>query len=113
MDTEAEDRDAIAKTIGAYAQGYTSLDARAVKRVWPTVNADALGGAFDQLESQRVVFSGCMVAVRDLHASATCRGTATYVPKVGAQERVSASHEWRFTLRKLVNTWVIDSASIR
>ena len=112
-DAEEGDREEIAKTIGAYAQGYTSLDAASVRRVWPTVNVDALRNAFAQLEYQRVAFTGCMVAIRDLHASATCRGTTTYVPRVGAQGRMTASRVWTFALRKLVNTWVIDSASIK
>jgi hypothetical protein len=108
---EADQR-AITRTIGAYAQGYTSLNASAVRHVWPGVNEDALRNAFEQIESQAVAFSGCHVDVRGLHASATCRGTATYVPKVGGRDPVTASREWRFSLRKVVNMWVIETVDI-
>jgi hypothetical protein len=110
QDREAAER-AIGRTLVAYAQAYMALNATAVKHVWPGVNEDALRNAFGQLESQRIAFTGCTVDVRGLQASAICRGTAAYVPKVGNRDMVTASRQWRFSLRKLVNTWVIDSVA--
>ncbi len=109
---DADER-AIVLALGAYAQGYTALDAAAVRRVWPTVNEEALRNAFEQLEAQRVSFASCTVDVRGLHASASCRGNATYVPKVGSRESISGVHAWHFALRKVVDAWVIESATIR
>ncbi len=109
---DADER-AIDATLGAYAAGYTALNAAAVRRVWPTVNEEALGNAFDQLASQRIAFTGCSVDVRGLHASAMCRGTARYVPRVGNREAVSVSRVWQFSLRKRVDTWVIESVVSR
>ncbi len=113
----AEEREAaeqsISRTLGAYAQAYTALNASAVKRVWPTVNDEALRNAFGQLQAQRIAFSDCTIDVRGLHAAATCTGSATYVPKVGNSRRLSVSHRWEFALRKVVDMWVIEAATIK
>lgn len=77
------------------------------------MNEEALKNAFEQLRAQQIAFAACAVDVSGLHASATCRGTARYVPKVGSGEPISAAHLWQFRLRKLVDAWVIESAAIK
>ncbi len=108
LQRESDRRD-IDATLSAYARGYTGLNAAAVRRVWPTVNEEELANAFEQLASQDIVFSGCAIDVRGLHASATCRGTARYVPRVGNRSAVEVLRVWQFSLRKRVDTWVIES----
>ncbi len=100
-------------TLSAYARAYTALDASAVRRLWPRVDSQALSSAFGQLDSQRVAFFACNVDVEGLTAAATCRGAATYVPKVGSGEPVSVQRVWQFALRKFGDGWLIDSAVTR
>ncbi len=108
----AADEQAITATLGDYARGYTSLNAAAVRRVWPTVNEEELSNAFAQLAAQRVTFTNCVVTVRGLHASAFCRGTARYVPKVGDRAPLEVARVWQFSLRKRIDQWTIESATI-
>jgi hypothetical protein len=109
----ADERRGVAATLAAYQRGYTALDAAAVQRVWPGVDAQQLRWAFAQLESQRLAFSGCTIDVRGLHASATCSGTATYLPKVGSGEPVKVQRTWQFALQKMGDGWLIDAATAR
>ncbi|MGE5361511.1 MAG: hypothetical protein ACM3NQ_21045 [Bacteroidales bacterium] len=109
----SDERRGVAATLAAYQQGYGARDAAAVQRVWPGVDAQQLRSAFAQLESQRLAFSGCSIDVRGLHASATCSGTATYVPKVGSGEPVKVQRTWQFALQKFGDGWLIDAATAR
>jgi hypothetical protein len=108
-----DDEKAIGRILAAYQRGYTTLDADAVRKVWPRVNGEELRNAFGQLESQRIEFAACSVEVSSLNAAATCRGTATYVPKVGSGEAVRVQRTWRFSLHRFGDGWLIDSAVAR
>jgi len=74
------------------------------------VNQAALARAFDGLESQTLTFDACDVQLRGDAASATCRGTARYVTKIGNREPRTEPRTWNFTLRKAGSDWKIDSA---
>ena len=76
------------------------LDAEAARAVWPSVDARALARAFDSLTSQELAFD---TAVRDRGEAATakCRGSATYTPKIGSREPRLESRQWTFQLRKV------------
>lgn len=78
--------------------------------MWPGVNQSALARAFDGLESQSLTFDACDVMLRGESASAVCRGTARYVPKIGSREEHVEPRKWNFTLRKSGSAWTIESA---
>jgi hypothetical protein len=78
--------------------------------VWPAVNEAALARAFDGLESQSLTFDACDVRLRGEAASATCHGSARYVPKIGSREPRMEPRVWNFSLRKAEGDWKIDSA---
>lgn len=100
----------VGQVLQRYRNAYEGLDAPSARAVWPTVNEAALARAFDSLESQRLTFDACDITVRGEAASATCRGSARYVPKVGSREPRTEPRVWNFTLSKSGAGWLIDSA---
>jgi hypothetical protein len=95
-----------------YRAAYEELDARSARAVWPAVNESALARAFDGLESQHLTFEDCTVRVGGDRAAATCRGTATYVPKVGSRQPRVEPRTWTFALHKAGAEWKIDAARV-
>jgi hypothetical protein len=104
------DEDLVRRTLQQYRLAYESLDARSAQAVWPRVDESALQRAFAGLESQRLTFDDCQMDLRGPTGVATCRGTTLYVPKVGNREPHRESRIWTFDLRKVGDTWQIDSA---
>ncbi|MFN7917752.1 MAG: hypothetical protein U0Q55_20565 [Vicinamibacterales bacterium] len=98
------------RALQQYRRGYDALDARAVQQVWPAVDTSALQRAFDGLQSQRLTFEDCQIDLRGAAATAVCRGTARYVPKVGSRDPREDARVWTFNLRKNADAWVIASA---
>ena len=78
--------------------------------MWPAVNEAALARAFEGLESQALTFDACYVKASGDAATATCQGSARYVPKIGSREPRVEPRVWNFTLRKNGGDWKIDSA---
>jgi hypothetical protein len=104
-----DDEMMIQRVLQRYRAAYQVLDARSARDVWPAVNQAALSRAFGGLESQTLSFDECDVRVRGSAGGATCRGTASYVPKVGSREERVESRTWTFVLRKIGADWVIQS----
>jgi hypothetical protein len=101
----------IRSALDAYANAYDRLDARAAQVVWPGVDARALAKAFSSLESQSIDLGTCDVIPRGVLAVANCRGTSSYVTKVGRRQRQDEPRRWAFTLRKSGDRWTILSAT--
>jgi hypothetical protein len=108
--SEAE---AIVAALGELKVAYERRDANLAKAVWPTVDARALARAFDSLRSQSVEFDGCQVKVTGGTGEVQCRGTTTYVPRVGSQFARTESRQWMFRLEKGNERWVITRAAAR
>jgi hypothetical protein len=106
VDEEALVRQALQR----YRAAYDLLDARRAHEIWPNVNEAALARAFDGLASQTLKFDECRVQVRNGVASATCRGSARYVTKVGGRDPRIEPRVWNFTLRRTGSEWRIDTA---
>jgi hypothetical protein len=104
------DEERVRLTLQRYRSAYEGLDARLASAVWPTVNQSALERAFQGLESQRLTFDACAVQLRGGAATAVCRGTTRYVPKVGSREPHVEPRVWNFTLRKSGDDWTIENA---
>lgn len=106
-----EDEGLIKQVLQRYRTAYEGLDAHSARVVWPAVNEIALARAFDGLESQSLTFEACDVRVRgEAAATAVCRGSARYVPKIGSRDPRTEPRVWNFTLRKAGTDWTIDSA---
>ncbi len=108
VDDEGLVRDALQR----YRAAYDALDAGSAQSVWPSVNRDALARAFADLVVQQLRFDTCGIDVSGASAHATCRGTARYVPRVGARDERTEPRVWTFALRKSGVGWLIDSARV-
>jgi len=100
----------VKQTLQRYRVAYEGLDARSAQAVWPAVNQAALARAFDGLASQSLTFDACDVRVRGELATATCQGSARYVPKIGSREPRTERRVWNFSLHKAGEDWKIESA---
>ena len=96
---------AIRAVLRAYVDAYSGLDPRVVKRLYPTVNEQALGQRFSEMRSQQVQIQGERIEITGTTASVTCTWATNFVPKVGGPQRGTA----RVTLRlqKAGDTWII------
>jgi len=103
----------IQRTLGQYRSAYQNLDAEAARAVWPSVDVRALARAFDTLTSQELAFETCLFDITADVATAQCRGSATYTPKVGGRGPKLESRQWTFHLRKVDEGWKIESAQAR
>jgi len=106
---EASQEPLVQAVLNRYAAAYSSLDADAAARVWPTVNRDALARAFDGLETQAVRLGECRIDVTGNKASARCAGSATWSPKVGSGTHTE-SRDWTFDLVRVGANWQILNA---
>jgi hypothetical protein len=109
----ASETGAIQTVLSQYRTAFRDLDAGAARAIWPSVDAKALGRAFESLERQDLIFNSCQIAVRDVRAVASCDGTARYVPRVGNRDRHDDRRKWEFKLRKVDDVWLIDTVSAR
>lgn len=95
-----------------YEAAYSTLNASAARAVWPSVDANALGRAFDSLQSQQISLRDCSVAVTGQTARADCTGSATWTPKVGGGARTEP-RRWTFDLEQTGGQWEIVRATAR
>ena len=105
-----EDENRVATVLNQYARAYGQLDASAARQVWPSVNERALARAFASLESQNVSFDDCSIDVRGQTANALCRGSASYVGKIGSRQQRTEARRWQFALRLDGEAWKIETA---
>jgi hypothetical protein len=105
-----DDHALVTRALQRYRKAYEGLDAQSAQAVWPAVNEAALARAFDGLESQSLTFDACDVRLRGEAATATCHGSARYVPKVGSRDPRVEPRVWNFTLSKAGTDWQIDTA---
>jgi hypothetical protein len=103
----------VEEVLRRYARAYGDLNASAARAVWPTVDEKALTRAFQNLASQDVSFDDCDIDIRGAVANASCRGQASYAPKVGNRERRTEPRTWRFELRRESDGWKIENAEAR
>ena len=97
-----------------YQSAFEQFDPDAVKAVWPSVDAKALGRAFDGLSSQSIVFDRCDVNVTGPSARAACFGGVEYVKRVGGGGTQSARRQWIFDLQKSADgAWRIRTLASR
>jgi hypothetical protein len=104
---------AVQTVLARYRDAYDGLDAGAARAVWPSVDHKALSKAFDRLEQQQLLFDACEISVTGARAAASCRGVASYWPRVGNKARRDEQREWEFKLSKVGDAWRIDSVFAR
>jgi hypothetical protein len=108
-----DDQHRVEDVLQRYARAYGNLDVPATIDVWPSVDRRALARAFDGLASQSVSFDDCDIHVEGTRANASCRGSASYVGKVGRTAPRTEPRLWRFELRRDGEAWKIAHAEAR
>ena len=103
----------IQRALGQYRNAYQQLDAQAARAVWPSVDVRALARAFESLTSQELAFDTCLFEIAGESATAQCRGSATYTPKIGGRAARLEPRQWTFQLRKVDESWKIQSVQAR
>ena len=92
-------------TLRAYEQGFSALDAAAVQRVFPGVDARALGQGFNQMRAQRVQVVVGQISVAGSTATVTAEVRSHFEPKAG--RATDATVNATFRLQKVAGAWVI------
>jgi hypothetical protein len=110
--TPKSDDRLVRDTLQRYRLAYEGLNARSAREVWPAVDEPALERAFEGLASQTLTFNECAVQLHGAVATARCRGSATYTPRIGNRETHVEPRVWNFTLRKVDAGWQIDAARV-
>ena len=110
---EGADRAAVESLLARYRSAFAALDVRAVQAFWPGVDSNALGNAFAQLQVQKFDFDRCQIDVTGPRATATCMGTARFVPTVGSRNIRVESRRWTFHLVRLGGTWIMERVESR
>jgi hypothetical protein len=104
---------AIAAVLDRYRTAFNDLNAEAARSVWPGADVKGLGRAFGALKEQQLSFDDCAITLRGDSAVADCRGTASYVPKVGRKAQRVEARQWRFQVEKRETGWLIQSVAAR
>jgi len=106
------DNSRVTQVLNQYARAYHRLDPSAARAVWPTVDERALARAFASLESQDLSFDSCDIDIKGTQASASCRGTASYVGKIGNRQARTEPRQWNFELKLHGDDWKIEKAQV-
>jgi hypothetical protein len=109
----ATERMAVEGVLNNYREAFTLLDAGRAAVVWPSVDERALSRAFERLEQQEVTFDKCTITVIGPRADASCAGEVRYVPKVGSRGVNTEARQWKFILRKVRESWTIETVVAR
>jgi len=104
------DEQLVREALQKYRWAYEELDAASAHDIWPGVDQAALARAFDGLASQALTFQDCALEIEGPAATAVCRGTTQYVPKVGSRVPRVEPRRWNFSLRKRGAGWQIENA---
>ena len=98
---------AVRETLERYVAALESLDADAVKKVQPSIDADGLRRAFTEMRSLDVELDEVRVLSADATtARVSCRVTQTLTPKAGSRQKSTVTRVLR--LRRHDTGWVIQ-----
>jgi len=91
-----------------YSTALASLDADAVKKVQPSIDAESLKRAFREMKALDVAIDTIKVLSSEPSmARVSCRVTQTLTPKAGSKRSTAVTRVLR--LRRVETGWVIDS----
>ena len=112
--TRVDESGAIRDVLGRYRSAFNTLDSKAARQVWPSVDQRTLDKAFGQLQEQSVSFDRCTIDVKGVLAEASCSGTTRFVPRVGSRSPQVEPRQWSFSLRKAYDGgWQIQEVQAR
>ncbi len=98
---------ALREALQRYADALESLDADAVKKVQPSIDADGLKRAFGEMRALEVDIDNVKVLSGDrTSARVSCRVTQTLTPKAGSRQKSIVTRVVRLRLQD--NGWIIQ-----
>jgi hypothetical protein len=100
---------AILTVLDRYRLAFSSLNAGAVRAVWPGADIRALAGEFAGIKRQTLALDNCRIDVQGVQAEAVCAGRVSLVTKSGDQRPAIQSRRWTFTLVQQTDTWKIQT----
>ena len=97
----------VRETLQKYSAALESLDAKAVKKVQPSIPIENLTKAFTDMRELKVTIDTVRVLSMDgATARVSCRVTQTVTPKVGSKRTTAVTRVMR--LRREADSWLID-----
>jgi serine/threonine protein kinase len=97
---------AVMATLREYAAAQESLSVDAVRRVYPTINAETLARSFRALSSQHVeIVGGAQITIDGTNAIVRCQVRLAFTPKVGQGRTETQTAVFR--LQKTGDRWII------
>ena len=107
VQTQAAAEAGVRETLQKYSAALESLDAKAVKKVQPSIPIENLTKAFKDMRELKVDIDAVRVLSMDgAAARVSCRVTQTLTPKVGSKQTTAVTRVMR--LRREADSWVID-----
>ena len=104
---ESSAEPAVRETLERYVAALESLDADAVKKVQPSIDADGLKRAFGEMRALDVEIDNIRVLSTDrASARVSCRVTQTLTPRAGSRQKSTLTRVLR--LRRQDTGWVIQ-----
>jgi hypothetical protein len=98
---------AVRDTLLRYSAALESLDAKAVRKVQPSIPADTLAKAFKDMRELKVEIDAVRVLSTDGDiVRVSCRVAQTVTPRVGSKQTTTVTRVMR--LRREADAWVID-----
>jgi hypothetical protein len=97
----------VRETLQKYSAALESLDAKAVKKVQPSIPIENLTKAFTDMRELKVTIDAVRVLSMDgATARVSCRVAQTVTPKVGSKRTTAVTRVMR--LRREADSWLID-----
>jgi len=106
-----DDDAAIRQTLQRYAAAYETLNADAVKAVYPSIDAASLAGTLKEYASLRQTVKVESVAIARDGRTAIATAMVTTAPTLKRGRASPFSGRVKFTLRKNGDTWMIESSA--
>ena len=98
----------VREVLQQYSAALESLDADAVKKLQPSIDADSLKKAFKEMRELDVVIDNVKVLSVDASVvRVSCRVSQTLTPKAGSRRTTAVTRVLR--LRRVQAVWVIDA----
>lgn len=99
---------AVTELLDQYTLALESLDADAVKKVQPSVDAESLRSAFRQMRSLEVeIDQVAVLSVADVTVRVSCRVMQTLEPRAGSKQATTVTRVLR--LKRAEDTWLIEA----
>ena len=105
----------ITRTLEAYRESYSALNASAVSMIWVGLDTKGLQRAFSTLSRQDLEFDHCDLDISAAanRARASCTGVLNYVRRIGSGDEHQRQVSWAIDLVRRDDRWLIENVTAR